>query len=61
LEGPDWTFDPECHGAPPQAVALVTKPVRRLTPAELLHLVKWGVSLRFTVPAAIARVMAIGS
>lgn len=55
LEDEGWTFDPEVYDAPPHASGLVTKPVRRLTPAELMQLIRWRVSLRFTVPAAIAR------
>lgn len=57
LEEEDWSFDPECFDAPRQAYSLVTKPVRRLTAAELMHLVRWRVSLRFTIPAAIDRMM----
>lgn len=57
LEDADWSFDPDTFGAPPQAAALVTKPVRRLTAAELMQLIHWNVSLRFTVPAALARMM----
>ena len=57
LEPEGWTFDPELYDAPRHAHGLVTKPVRRLTPAELMQLVRWRVSLRFTVPAAIACMM----
>lgn len=55
LEGGDWRFEIDEYDAPPHAFALATKPVRRLTPGELLQLIRWGVSLRFTVPLAIAR------
>lgn len=57
LEEEGWTFDPELYGAPRHAHGLVTKPVQRLTPQELLQLIHWNISLRYTVPAAIARMM----
>jgi len=57
LEDAGWTFDVEAYDAPPHAASLATKPVGRLTPGELMQLIQWGVSLRFTVPAAIARMM----
>ena len=57
LEEEGWAFDPEEFDAPRHAHGLVTKPVRRLTPAELMQLIRWRVSLRFTVPAAITRMM----
>lgn len=53
LEEEGWSFDPEIFDAPRHAHGLVTKPVRRLTPAELMQLIRWRVSLRFTIPAAI--------
>ena len=57
LEDPDWVFEIDEYDPPPHAAALATKPVGRLTPAELMQLIQWKVSLRFTVPAAIARMM----
>ena len=55
LEDPDWTFSIDEYDAPPHAHGMATKPVRRLDPGELMHLVQWKVSLRFIVPAAMAQ------
>jgi hypothetical protein len=57
LEDDDWTFEIDEYEAPPHAAALATKPVARLAPGELLTLIQWKVSLRFTIPAAIDRMM----
>lgn len=57
LEDPDWTFTLDEYDAPPHAHGLATKPVGKLNPGELMQLLQWKVSLRFVVPAAIARLM----
>lgn len=57
LEDEGWTFEIDEYEAPPHAAALATKPVGRLTPGELMQLIQWKVSLRYTIPAAIARMM----
>lgn len=57
LEDPDWTFSVDEYEAPPHAQSLASKPVEKLEPGELLQLIQWKVSLRFIVPAAIARLM----
>tara|TARA_R110001592_G_scaffold73496_8_gene224212 strand:- start:1839 stop:2297 length:459 start_codon:yes stop_codon:yes gene_type:complete len=57
LEDEDWTFSVDEYDAPSHAAALATKPVGKLNPGELLQLLQWKVSPRFTIPAAIARLM----
>ncbi len=55
LEDPDWRFEIDEYEAPAHAHSLATKPVGKLNPGELLQLLQWKVSLRFVVPASIAR------
>lgn len=55
LEDSDWTFSLDEYDAPSHAHRLATKPVGKLNPGELLQLIQWKVSLRFTVPLAVAR------
>ncbi len=57
LEDSDWTFSVDEYDAPPHAHSLATKPVGKLNAGELMQLLQWKVSLRFIVPAAIARLM----
>ena len=57
LEDPDWTFDVDLFDGNAHASSLASKPVGKLNPGELIHLLQWRVSPRFIVPAAIARLM----
>lgn len=57
LEDEGWTFEIDEYDAPPHAWSLANKPLRRLQPGELLQLIQWKVSLRFTVPVAINKML----
>lgn len=54
LEDPDW--DPSAYDDIAQR--LVAKPVRKLQPGELLHLIRQGCARRFTIPLALERLEA---
>jgi hypothetical protein len=57
LEDADWTFSVDEYDAPAHAHGLATKPMGKLSAGEVMQLLRWGVSLRYTVPAAIAHLM----
>lgn len=51
LEGEDW--DPTCFDDAVQR--LCVKPVRKLTPGELMYLIQMAAGLRFTIPLALEK------